>query len=127
MAPRRPLSTARITAAAGLLAAAGILIPILAGIDFPTIPPGMIITLAGAGLVALVPWRWTPAPGTVIGLFLIAGLVLSGSSARLLETSPIVAFAGLWVQLLGLLAAAVFGVIATSTNIPSAPTVPTGN
>jgi hypothetical protein len=51
------------------LAAAGIVIQIASGAEYPTIPPGLIILLAAAGLVALATrWRWTTIVGVIVSL-----------------------------------------------------------
>jgi hypothetical protein len=48
---------AGFTVAGLVVAAAGIVIQIASGAEYPTIPPGLIILLAAAGLVALAT-RW---------------------------------------------------------------------
>ena len=41
-------------------------------------PPGILILGAGAVAVALAPWRWAPAIGIVLGLFVAIGFVAVG-------------------------------------------------
>jgi hypothetical protein len=53
----------------------------VSGIPFPRIPPGLVILLAAAALVAFAPWWWIPAVGAVVGLFLTVGFVVSGGDA----------------------------------------------
>jgi prepilin signal peptidase PulO-like enzyme (type II secretory pathway) len=114
---RSPLSTAgKLTVAALLVAAAGIVIQIVSGVDFPTVPPGLIILLVAAGLVAFGPWRWTPVVGAVLGIWLLVGFSLSGEAGRLLDPSQLGGFVGLWVQFLAVLVAVVAGIIATIQN-----------
>lgn len=48
------------------------------GVEFPFYPPpGLLILGAGAVFVALAKWSWAPAVGAFLGLFVIAGFVLS--------------------------------------------------
>jgi hypothetical protein len=49
---------ARTEAAALAVAAVGIIIQIIGGVNYPAVPPGLIILLAAAALVAFLPWRW---------------------------------------------------------------------
>jgi len=41
-----------------VVAAAGIMIQYVSGVDYPTIPPGPVILLAAAAVVAFGPWSW---------------------------------------------------------------------
>jgi hypothetical protein len=61
-------SANKLTVAALLVAAAGFVIQIVSGIDVPTVPPGLLILLVAAGLIALLPWRWMPVVGAAVGL-----------------------------------------------------------
>src|SRR5262245_2116111 len=80
MNQRRLLPMARtLTVAALIVATAGFALEIVSGIDVPAIPPGIVIMLAGAGLVAFLPWRWVPLLGTGVGLFLLFGFYASGA------------------------------------------------
>ena len=54
---RKSAPAASLTVAGLVVAAAGIVIQIASGAEYPTIPPGLIILLAAAGLVALAT-RW---------------------------------------------------------------------
>jgi hypothetical protein len=70
-----------------VVAAAGIMIQYVSGVDYPTIPPGPIILLAAAAVVAFGPWRWSSVVGLVAALFLsiggaIATIVGNGSARR---------------------------------------------
>jgi hypothetical protein len=87
-------AAANLTVAGLVVAAAGIVIQIALGADYPTIPPGLLVLLAGAGLVALATrWRWTTIVGVIVSLFLLVGGALApqareqlgdpGSSRRL--------------------------------------------
>jgi hypothetical protein len=119
---KRPrLSAAGNLNVAGMVAAAaGIIIQIVSGSDlYPTIPPGPIILIAGAALVALGPWRWTPVVGVVVPLFLLVGAAVaalnsSGFADQLSAPGQAGAgiFAGDLVQLLGVITALVAGIVA---------------
>ncbi|HEV8164553.1 MAG TPA: hypothetical protein VGR74_08915, partial [Actinomycetota bacterium] len=77
---KRPTLSAagKLNVAGMVTAAAGIIIQIGSGSElYPTIPPGPIILLAGAALVALGPWRWTPVVGVIVPLFLFVGAVVA--------------------------------------------------
>ena len=106
----------KLTVAALLVAAAGIVIQIISGVDFPTVPPGLIILLVAAGLVAFGPWRWTPVVGTVLGLWLLIGFSLSGEAGRLLDAGQFGGFVGLWIQFLAVIVSVVAGTVATIQN-----------
>jgi len=117
MTQRSSLSLAsKLTVAALLVAAAGIVIQIISGVDFPTVPPGLIILLVAAGLVAFGPWRWTPVVGTVLGLWLLIGFSLSGEAGRLLDPGQFGGFVGLWIQFLAVIVSVVAGTVATIQN-----------
>jgi hypothetical protein len=121
---RRPTLSAagKLNVAGMVTAAAGIIIQIASGSDlYPTIPPGPIILIAGAALVALGPWRWTPIVGVVVPLFLFVGAVAAAvNSGEWVDqlTSPgqvaIGIFAGDVIQLLGVITALVAGIVALS-------------
>jgi hypothetical protein len=117
MNKRTPLSPAGKLTVVGLIgAAAGIVILYVSGIAFPTVPPGLVILLAAAALVGFAPWRWIPAAGAFVGLFITVGFVASGSVPHLVEAGRPAVMAGTWVQLLGLLTGLVAGVVATLQN-----------
>ena len=120
---RRLSPAVKRTVAALLVAAVGIVIQIVAGIDFPTVPPGLIILLVAAGLVAFGPWRWTGLFGAVVGLSQFVGLFLAGEADRLVDPSPFGGLVGLWIQWLAVMVAMVAGIVATTENYrtPSGP------
>jgi hypothetical protein len=118
----RPTSRSRnLTPATGLtvaglvLAAAGIVIQIASGAEYPTIPPGLLILLAAAGLVALATrWRWTTIVGVIVSLFLLVGGVLAPQAReQLSDPTQVGIFIGTVIQLLALVVALVAGVAAT--------------
>jgi hypothetical protein len=117
MKQRRLLIRAsQLTAAALLVAAAGFVIQIVSGVDVPTVPPGLVILLVAAALVAFAPWRWMPVVGVVVGLFLLVGFFASGVVGSLLEPSELGVFLGAWVQFLAVIVAVVAGIVAVSQN-----------
>jgi hypothetical protein len=117
MKQRSSLSLAgKLTVAALLVAAAGIVIQIVSGVDFPTVPPGLIILLVAAGLVAFGPWRWIPAVGASVGLLLLVGFFASGTAGRLLDPIQFGRFVGVWVLFLAVIVAVIVGTTATIQN-----------
>ena len=106
----------QLTVAALLVAAAGFVIQIVSGVDVPTVPPGLVILLVAAALVAFAPWRWMPVVGVVVGLFLLVGFFASGAVVSLLEPSQLGVFLGAWVQFLAVIVAVATGIVAVSQN-----------
>ena len=106
----------QLTVAALLVAAAGFVIQIVSGVDVPTVPPGLVILLVAAALVAFAPWRWMPVVGVVVGLFLLVGFFASGAVGSLLEPSELGVFLGAWVQFLAVIVAVIAGIVAVSQN-----------
>jgi hypothetical protein len=104
----RFLDPARWWCAGGMAAVAvGIMVQILAGVDFPVVPPGLVVTVVAAAVVVLVRRRWAPAVGLLVAVWLIIGLFVSGTTPRLVDPSPAAALAGLWIQVAGLVMAGV--------------------
>jgi hypothetical protein len=108
------LTPARVTLIVGLvIAAAGVFTEFLAGVPgFPKVPPGPFILAAGAVVVMVLRWRWAPAIGLLVALFITVGTVLAGAGGRLTNPTPLGWFLGTWVQLIGLVIALVGGVLA---------------
>ncbi len=120
MNQRSSLSPAgKVTVAALLVAAAGFVIQIVSGVDVPTVPPGLVIMLVAAALVAFGPWRWTPVVGVVVGLFLLVGFFASGSVGSLLAPDRSGVFVGAWVQSLAVIVTVVAGIVAAAQNYRS--------
>lgn len=126
---QRPLSLADKTTASSLVVAAvGVVIQILSGHQYPTVPPVFFILLIPAGLIAFGRWRWTPVTAVLAGLFLTFGLFASGESVRLWDLSKVgepEAPIGLWVQTLAVVVATVAAIIATFQNYKSRTPVTT--
>jgi hypothetical protein len=70
-----------------VVAAAGVVLQIVSGADYPLVPPVFFILLIPAGLIAFRRWRWTPITAVLGGLFLTIGLFASGASPRLFDLS----------------------------------------
>jgi hypothetical protein len=100
---------------AGLLVGAvGIAILWAAGVEFPVaVPPGLVILIAGAGLVAGVRRRWSDGVGGLLGFFVTVGFLLSGINGdgfvNLLGRNGADVASGQFVQLVGVVTAAVSG------------------
>ena len=109
-------SSGKLTVTALLVAATGFVIQIVSGVDVPTVPPGLVILLVAAGLIAFLPWRWMPVVGAAVGLFLLVGFFASGAVGSLLEPSQLGVFVGAWVQFLAVIVAVVAGIAATIQN-----------
>ena len=106
----------KLTVTALLVAAAGFVIQIVSGVDVPTVPPGLVIMLVAASLVAFLPWRWIPVVGAAVGLFLLVGFFASGAVGSLLNPSRLGVLIGAWVQFLAVILAVVAGIFATVQN-----------
>ena len=106
----------QLTVAALLVAAAGFVIQIVSGVDVPTVPPGLLILLVVAALVAFGPWRWLPVVGAAVGLFLLVGFFASGAVGSLLEPSQLGVFVGAWIQFLAVIIAVAAGIVAIIQN-----------
>src|SRR5262245_39484117 len=89
----------QLTVAALLVAAVGIVVQILFGHNYPTVPPGLFVLVVPAVLVWFVPWRWMPVVGAVAALFQLIGLFAAGQASRLGGSESVGDTVGLWVQL----------------------------
>jgi hypothetical protein len=116
---KRPSSlspASKLTVAALLVAALGFAIQIFSGIEVPTVPPGLVILVVAATVVALLPWRWVPVVGAFAGLFLFVGFFASGALGNLLDPSRFGVLVGAWIQFLALIVAVAGGLVATIQN-----------
>ena len=123
MSAQRAWPASRVATVAGLVVGAiGISILWATGQDFPIYPPpGIVILLVGAFFVGLTSWRWTPAVGAFMGLFVTVGFlieaVVSGTGLDNLTGDAGTGRAiGQGIQMVGVVTALVAGVIATQAN-----------
>jgi hypothetical protein len=101
---------AKVTVSALLVATAGVVVQIVAGVNFPPVPPVFFIQLVPAAFVYFGRWRWTPALVVIAGLFLTVGLFASGDAARLTDTGlpgGVGGSIGLWLQMIAVVVATV--------------------
>jgi hypothetical protein len=125
---RPTLSAAGRLNVIGMVAAAvGIIVQIASGSDlYPTIPPGPIILLCAAALVAVGRWRWTAVIGVAVPLFLVVGAVLAAFGSgrfgdQLTDPGHVGIFAGDVLQLLGMVTALIAGILAIRQSSPTGP------
>lgn len=107
-----------LTIAGLVVGAVGIAILWAAGVKFPTpVPPGIVILAAGAVFLALSRWRWVPAVGAGLGLFVVTGFLISPTGIPNLigQAGPAVAV-GQAVQVVGVTTALIAGVVALVNN-----------
>jgi hypothetical protein len=117
MKDKLPLSPAGKLMVIGLVtAAAGVIIQIASGHHYPKVPPVFFILLIPAGLLVFGRWRWTPIIVVLAGLFLVMGLFGSGAYVRLFTTANFGDFAGLWIQTIADVIAAMAGIVAIIQN-----------
>jgi hypothetical protein len=114
------MRTGRLTVVALLIAAAGFVVQMVAGVtDTPTIPPGLVVILVAAGLVAFVPGARMPLAGVVAGAFNLIASIVVDAVDRLTDPSPAAGFIGAWLMHIGLIAACIVGTMATGRNAES--------
>jgi hypothetical protein len=124
MSGARSLSVAgKLTVAGLVVAAAGIVIQIVSGAEYPTVPPGLIILLVAAGVVALGSrWRWTALVGVIVSLFLLVGGALAAQVRdQLGDPTRVGVFVGTVIQLLALAIALIAGVVAARQSYRTRP------
>jgi hypothetical protein len=124
MSGSRSLSLAGKLTVTGLtVAAAGIVIQIASGAEYPTVPPGLIILLVAAGVVALGSrWRWTSLVGVIVALFLLVGGALAPQARdQLGDPTQVGVFVGTVIQLLALAIALIAGVVAARQRYRTRP------
>jgi hypothetical protein len=106
----------KYTVAGLLIATVGVIIQMLSGAPYPTIPPVFFILLIPAALIAFSHLRWAPAIAVLAGLFLTFGLFASGASIRLIHSNKPGDSIGLWIQTFEVVLACVAGILATVQN-----------
>lgn len=111
-----PSSSVKLTSVALLIASLGFAIQIAFGVAVPTIPPGLVIMLVPAALIAFLRQPWTPGIGVVAGLFLLVGFFASGAIIHLIAPTQLGILVGSWIQFIGLLITVIAGSIAIVQN-----------
>lgn len=91
-------------------AVVGMVLQIIAGVDFPTVPPGPIILgVAGVALLT-VRHAWVVIVGVLAPLVITVGGILEGSSwGRLANPGEFGQFLGTALQWIGMVAAILIG------------------
>jgi hypothetical protein len=118
------LGRARLVTVIGLVAgAAGIALQRLAGVEMPVVPPGLVLLVIVAALVAMIRRRWTPALGVLIGLVEVVALV-AGAADELANVGATGVLLASWVRALGVATAVVAGTAAVRTERRRAPSAP---
>jgi len=117
LTPTEAPPAAKLLVAGLVIAAAGMLVQYASGVEYPTIPPGPIIALLSAAVVAWTPWRRRAAVGLVAAVFistggLVATIAGNGWGPQLSDPGAVGGFAGTLVQIGGLLLAVPAGVAA---------------
>jgi hypothetical protein len=103
----------RLAGGALAVAAAAIPLQIAGGMDYPAVPPGLIILAAGAAVALLVRPRWALVVPLLIALALSVGAVVTPNVRDALgKPGEVLAFAATVLQCAGLLAGLVFSVAA---------------
>lgn len=89
-----------------------IVIQMIAGVDYPTVPPGLVILVIAACAVALVRRTWMTAIGVDVALFILVGGAFADPGYDNLTDPRIAgAWVGTAVQLLGPAIAVVSGLV----------------
>jgi hypothetical protein len=100
----------------------------LSGVVFTTtIPPGLVILLVPAGLVAVGRWRWPSVLAVAAAPFIVVGYLPSGAAGALLDPTGSGAFLGLWLQFAGASVALVAGTIAVARTYRASRRMPPGS
>lgn len=105
-------SPIKASAIALLVAAAGIVVQILGGADYPPVPPGLIVLVVAAGVVWFLRSRWAPIAAVLAGAFMVVGLFAAGQASRLVEVDTVLDTTGLWIQMTAVVLAIVTGALA---------------
>ncbi|XVQ09399.1 hypothetical protein ACQP1W_43870 [Spirillospora sp. CA-255316] len=107
-------STPRRRAGGALaVAAAAIPLQIAGGMDYPVVPPGLIILAVGAAIALFVRPRWALVAPLLIALLLSVGAVVTPNVRDALgEPGEVLAFTATVLQCAGLLVGLVFSVAA---------------
>jgi hypothetical protein len=112
-----PLSfAAKTTIAYLIVGTSGPSIQMIFKVDYLRIPLVFFILLITVVLLYFAPWWWMPISAILAGIFLTAGLFLSGTFNRLISFDNPGRSVGLWIQTLGFLGALITSSIAPYKN-----------
>ena len=104
--------TVRRVTVGGLLGAAlGLLVLRFAGQPMPPVPPGLVLLVGAAVLVAAVHRRWAAAVAVLVATAEITGFVLTGGLSDLVGAGSVGIVAGSWLRAVGIAVAAVAGIV----------------
>jgi hypothetical protein len=116
---------AKVNATFLFVGAIGILIQFIVGVPgFPAIPPGPIILAVAAILVLALSSRywWILIIGIIAPAFILAGALIEGSGwGRLGHPGDFGPFLGTALQLIGVVVAVIYGVIAITNAFKKTP------
>lgn len=109
----------RVMAVALLLAALGIVVQLVAGVDYPPVPPGLVIIVVAAALVVLIARLWAAAVAAVIAAFVLVGGIFANTGwGDLTGDADAGSRVGLAVELVGLVAAVIVGAVVVLPSLP---------
>jgi hypothetical protein len=115
---RRNVTGVRGLAAWGLIvAAAGICLQRIAGVDMPVVPPGLVLLVIAAAVIAFTRWRWAPAIGVLVAIS--EAVALAVGAANLVEIESVGILLSTWVRAIGVVVALVAGVAALRKPKPA--------
>lgn len=87
------------------------------GVQFPTVPPGLILLLVAIAAHLLIPRWWAPAVGTAISLLLAVGGVVAPEAREAIgEPGEVYVFLGTLAVFVGAAVATVAGAITVAEN-----------
>lgn len=105
-------NAARLTAVALVIAAIAVVVQILSGAEYPSVPLAFFILLIPAGLLVFTRWRFGPVVALISSVFLLFGLIGSGAYVRLVNPDSTGDTIGLWLMTISLIVATTTAVIA---------------
>jgi hypothetical protein len=105
-------TASKVNVAAMVAAIIGIVLQIIAGVDYPPVPPGPIILAIAAGLVVFVRRRWTLVVAVVVPLFLTVGgtiAFIASDDMALRHPDDLGAFLATVLQMVAVVVASIAG------------------
>jgi uncharacterized membrane protein YjjP (DUF1212 family) len=100
----------KLTVISLIVAAAGVVIQIISGHKYPTVPPVFFILLLPALLLLFIHKWWVSLVAVIAGVFLFIGLFGSGAYIRLYHPNTVGDTIGLWIQTLAVIIVIIFGI-----------------